>query len=95
MIRHIVMFNAKDPANKDTVFEGLKTLENIKGDWTIEVSQNLKIDQIGNDIDFVVYCEFPNQDAIERYKSDPIYAEAIRLVRPLRDIRIAADVEAA
>ncbi len=94
MIRHIVMFNAKNPADKDAIYNGLKTLEAIKGDWTLRVSRNLKADQIDNDIDFVVYGEFPNEAALQSYKDDPIYTEAIRLVRPLRDLRIAADIEA-
>lgn len=95
MIRHIVLFNAKDPKNKAAVLAGLKTLETIEGDWTLEVRENIKTDQIGNDVDFVVYGEFPDLAALERYKADPLYAEAIRLVRPLRDMRIAVDVEAA
>ena len=95
MIRHIVLFNAKDPKNKAAVLAGLKTLETIEGDWTLEVRENIKTDQIGNDVDFVVYGEFPDLTALERYKADPLYAEAIRLVRPLRDMRIAVDVEAA
>jgi len=95
MIRHIVMFNARNPDDKDKIFEGLKTLEDIQGNWTIEVSRNIKADKIGNDIDFVVYCEFPDEAAMEQYKADPIYAHAITLVRPLRDMRVAADIEAA
>ena len=93
MIRHIVMFTARQPGDRDKIFNGLKTLENIKGNWTIQVRENLKADQIDNAIDFVVYGEFEDETALIRYKSDPIYAQAIKLVRPLRDVRIAADIE--
>ncbi len=88
------MFNCKNSQDKDTIFNGLKTLETISGDWSIEVSHNMKSDQLGNDIDFVVYGEFENEAALARYKADPIYEAAIKTVRPLRDMRIAADVRA-
>lgn len=94
MIRHIVLFNAKDPNDRQAIFEGLKILETIQGNWTLEVCENIKTDQLGNDVDFVVYGEFPDLAALKLYKADPLYAEAIRLVRPLRDLRIAVDVEA-
>ena len=93
MIRHIVMFNAKDPADKEAVFLGLKTLEGIDGDWVLQVRRNIKTDQIGNDVDFVVYGEFADEVALEVYKASSIYARAIELVRPLRDMRVAADIE--
>ena len=31
--------------------------------------------------------------ALARYKSDPIYTQAIQAVRPLRRLRVAADIE--
>lgn len=95
MIRHIVLFNAKDPKDKPAILAGLKMLETIKGNWTLQVRENMKTDQLGNDVDFVVYGEFPDTETLARYKADPLYAEAIRIVRPLRDMRIAVDVEAA
>ena len=93
MIRHIVLFTAKSPEHVDAVYKGLKTLETIQGNWILNVSKNNKIDQIGNEIDVVVYGEFPDAQALARYKADPIYTHAITLVRPLRDQRIAVDVE--
>lgn len=93
MIRHIVMFNAENPEDEDTIFEGLKALETIPGNWKLEVRRNLKTDRLGNDIDVVVYGEFADEAALKEYKSHPIYAETIKVVRPLRDLRIAADIE--
>ena len=95
MIRHIVMFSAKDPQDCDKIYEGLKALEEIEGNWTLEITKNTKEDQIQNDIDVVVYGEFPDKDALARYKADPIYERTIAVVRPLREIRIAADIMAA
>lgn len=94
MIRHIVLFTARSPDEVDAVYNGLKPLETIRGNWTLNVTKNSKIDQIGNDVDVVVYGEFPDEAALQVYKSDPVYAHAITVVRPLRDKRIAVDVPA-
>ena len=94
MIRHIVLFTAKKPENIEPIYQGLKALEGIKGDWLLNVAKNNKVDQIANDVDVVVYGEFPDQESLDQYKNDPIYEETIRVVRPLRDQRIAVDIPA-
>ena len=94
MIRHIVLFTAKKPEDIDQVYKGLKALEGIKGNWSLSVTKNNKIDQIANDVDIVVYGEFPDKLALQSYKNDPVYANAIKIVRPLRDKRIAVDIPA-
>ena len=45
-----------------------------------------KVDQIGNDVDVVVYAEFADEAALAAYKAHPTYAEATRRVRPLREV---------
>ena len=92
MIRHIVMFSAKDHDDLEEIYNGLKILEKIQGNWTLEVKKNIKKDQIDNNIDIVVYGEFPDQETLETYKATPIYQEAVSIVRPLRELRIAADI---
>lgn len=95
MIRHIVMFSAKDPDSKEdveTIYNGLKMLETIKGDWILNVTKNKKVDHIDNAIDFVVYGEFPDEQTLAYYKSHPIYQASIATVRPLRKQRIAVDI---
>lgn len=94
MIRHIVMFSAKKPEDVDAIFNGLKMLEGIEGDWLLTITKNKKVDQIENEIDVVVYGEFADDAALATYKAHPIYAECIKIVRPLRDKRIAVDVPA-
>jgi len=94
MIRHIVMFSAKSPDKIDAVYNGLKMLEGIEGNWLLTVTKNKKVDQIENEIDVVVYGEFPDQEALDTYKSHQIYQDCIDVVRPLRDKRIAVDVAA-
>ncbi len=94
MIRHIVFFTLKDPARRAEVIAKLERLGTIPGSTLFEVRANAKADQIGNDIDIVVYSEFPSLVALKAYKTHPIYAETTSAVRPLRELRFAADVEA-
>ncbi len=93
MIRHIVFFTAKNPEDVDTIYAALRTLETIEGNWTLTVRKNEKIDQIGNDIDIVVYGEFPDEASLELYKNDPVYHMSTKTVRPLRDKRYAVDIK--
>ncbi len=86
------MFSAKIPEDIETIYEGLKALEEIQGNWSLEVKKNTKEDQIANEVDIVVYGEFPDQKALECYKADPVYQNAISIVRPLRELRMAADI---
>lgn len=92
MIRHIVFFTAKDPKDTETIFDGLNLLSDNPHAAAFEVGRNLKTDYISADgPDFVVYAEFTDQAQLDAYKAHPLYAESIRIVRPLRDIRMAAD----
>lgn len=93
MIRHIVFFSVKDPAQLDEVEEGLKLLEQSHYPSLLEVKRNLRRDLFGNEVDLVVYGEFPDQATLDRYKEDPLYQRSIDRVRPLRELRIAADIE--
>jgi hypothetical protein len=93
MIRHIDFFTLKDPAQKADVVARLEQLGTIPGSNLFEVRANAKADQIGNDIDIVVYSEFPDMAALRAYKKHPIYTATTNAVRPLRELRFAADVE--
>ena len=94
MIRHIVFFSAKDRADLDRIRTGLWGLKEIPHHQHFEVSDNLQADQInGTPVDLVVYAEFTDADALEAYKAHQIYQDTITLVRPLRELRIAADIQ--
>ncbi|MDZ4759844.1 MAG: Dabb family protein [Alphaproteobacteria bacterium] len=93
MIRHIVFFSLKDRSQTDVVVADLSRLGDIPGSTTFEVRINQKADQIGNEIDIVVYGEFPSLAALRAYKQHPIYEATTRAVRPLRELRFAADIE--
>ncbi len=95
MIRHIVFFSAANPADIDAIREGLMMLKDIPDAQHFEVGRNLRSDTItGPQIDVVVYAEFADEAALEAYKSNPIYAACIAKVRPMREMRIAADFQA-
>jgi len=90
-IRHVVLFSAKDEADVARIRDGLSMLADIPHSSTFEVVQNSRVDSLSGEIDVVVYAEFEDQAAMKAYKDHPIYQKAIDVVRPLRDMRIAAD----
>jgi hypothetical protein len=92
MIRHIVFFSLKSPDQKADVIGKLQRLGTIPGSTLFEVKANTKSDQFGNDIDVVVYSEFPDLAALHAFKKHPTYAEVTAAVRPLRELRFAADI---
>ncbi|MBK1669695.1 stress responsive protein [Rhodovibrio sodomensis] len=92
MIRHIVFFTV--PTDRLQAAEaGLKPLEGIAHADVLEVRRNLRSDAHSGEVDLVVYGEFADEAALARYKADPLYAEATETVRPLRQLRVAADIE--
>jgi hypothetical protein len=93
MIRHIVFFRARHREDVGAVLEGLSILKTIPHASLLEVTLNGRIDQLGNDVDVVVYGEFADASALAAYKAHPTYQASIDRVRPLRDLRHAADYE--
>ena len=65
MIRHIVLFTARDKTNIDSHARRL------------EIARNRKTDQLGNEIDVVVYGEFDNETELAAYKGHHLYEESI------------------
>ena len=94
MIRHIVLFTANDKADIDQMMDGLSVLTTIPNARRLEVARNRKTDQLGNDIDVVVYGEFENETELAAYKAHDLYQESIKRVRPLRELRFAAGYNA-
>lgn len=94
MIRHIVYFSVRSAADRERVLDGLRLLEANPHALLLEVGENLKLDSLGNEIDFVVYGEFTDAAALDAFKAHPSYEASITAVRPIRDLRIAADIVA-
>lgn len=90
-IRHVVFFSSKDQADITRIVEGLSILGNIPHSDFFEVRENIRKDTLSGEVDVIVYAEFATDEALSAYKAHPLYLEAINIVRPLRDLRIAAD----
>lgn len=90
-IRHVVLFSAKDKADVARIVDGLSMLADIPHSSVFEVVENSQVDALSGEIDVVVYAEFVDDAALQAYKSHQIYQDAIDVVRPLREMRIAAD----
>lgn len=90
-IRHVVFFSSKDQADVSRIMDGLSRLGDIPHSDFFEVRKNTRNDALSGEVDVVVYAEFASDEALSAYKSHPLYSEAIDIVRPLRDLRIAAD----
>jgi len=95
MIRHIVLFSAKNEADIARVVDGLALLTRIPHARRLEIARNAKTDQIENKLDVVVYGEFDDEIALAAYKAHALYKEAIKRVRPLRELRFAVDYDTA
>lgn len=91
MIRHVVLFTAKRPEDVTVIEQGLAVLGENPHVRHLEIARNLKADSTSFDIDLVVYGEFENEAALAAFKAHPIWQEATRRVRPLRDTRMVAD----
>lgn len=91
VIRHVVFFSSKVEGDIDRIVEGLSMLGAIPSVSHFEVSRNRNEDRFGNDVDVVVYAEFENDAALAEYRAHPIYQDCIDVVRPLREMRVAAD----
>ncbi|WP_392337462.1 Dabb family protein [Loktanella salsilacus] len=90
-IRHVVFFSAKDKADIPRIVAGLTRLADIPHSTAFEVRENTRDDALSGEVDVVVYAEFADAAALAAYKAHPIYQASIDIVRPLRDLRIAAD----
>ena len=90
-IRHVVLFSAKDKADVTRIVDGLSMLADIPHASVFEVVQNSRVDALSGEIDVVVNAEFVDDAALHAYKSHQIYQDAIAVVRPMREMRIAAD----
>lgn len=94
MIRHFVFFTAQKEDDLATIRDGLRLLTRIPHAARLEIALNRKSDPTSKEVDVVVYGEFTDDAALAAYKAHELYAEAILRVKPLREMRYAADYDA-
>ena len=90
-LRHIVFFSATNKADIPRIVAGLQILADIPHSQLFEVRENSQSDALSSEVDVIVYAEFANAADLAAYKADPLYEASIAVVRPLRELRIAAD----
>jgi hypothetical protein len=95
MIRHIVFFTARHDGNIEKIREGLQILTGIPHAQHLEIALNRKSDPNSKEVDVVVYGEFADDAALAAYKAHETYAESIRQVKRLREMRFAVDYDQA
>lgn len=95
MIRHIVFFSVPEGGDIEAVRNGLSILTGIPHARRLEIGTCAKSDHFDRSVDLVVYGEFEDEAALEAYRAHPLYRESIDRVRPLREMRIAADYDVA
>ncbi len=94
MIRHIVLFTAREKQHRQTILEGLSLLKNIPDCLHLEIGTNTRHDPVSEiSPDFIVYGEFESDEQLAAFKRHELYQASIDIVRPLRDKRIAADFD--
>lgn len=93
MIRHIVLFSAKEPQYVSIIKNTLGTYINIPSVYKLEVAENSKQDNLSSEIDIILNIEFKSQEDLEAYKQHEIYKQGIDIIRPLRDKRYVVDYE--
>ncbi|SFE65801.1 Dabb family protein [Roseivivax sediminis] len=93
MIRHIVFFTARHDGDIEAIRDGLRKLTGIPHAQHLEIALNRKSDPNSKEVDVVVYGEFADDAALAAYKAHETYAESIRQVKPLREMRFAVDYD--
>jgi len=97
MIKHVVVWKIKDPAQKaahaSAVKRALEALRgHIPGMLSIEVGVDLALDPHADDV--VLYSEFADRAALELYQKHPLHEDAKAIVSLLVTGRRAVDWEA-
>jgi quinol monooxygenase YgiN len=94
MLKHVVIWKVKDPAQRDAhaaavrqALEGLRG--RIPGLLAIEVGTDIGCDKSGQDV--VLYSEFADRAALDAYQDHPLHQDAKNVIGPLLTNRVAID----
>lgn len=92
MVKHIVLYTLKEDVNKaEAVAVVRSVLEPLVG--KIPGLMHLEIRQAFNGMDYALYSEFENRDALANYAKHPLHLEAKTHFHHFIATRVAADYE--
>ncbi|MCI8501526.1 MAG: Dabb family protein [Oscillospiraceae bacterium] len=96
MVKHIVLYNAKDgkevylKSQYEQMKEALTSLVG-KIDGLLKVEVSVTYNETSHDI--CLYTEFTDRAALEAYRVNPHHLEAAQFVRSVTKDRVSADYE--
>ena len=92
MVKHIVLYTLKEGVEKKEAVELIRSvLEPLVG--KIPGLLHLEIRQTYNGVDYALYSEFENREAMDQYAVHPLHQEAKGHFFHLLNSRVAADYE--
>ena len=92
MVKHIVLYTFKDGVDKDDAVKLIASvLEPLVG--KIPGLLHLEIRKAFQGMDYALYSEFENREALTNYAVHPLHLEAKDHFFHLLDSRVAADYE--
>ena len=96
MIKHIVLYNAKDGKEfylQNQYAQMKKALTSLVGkiDGLLKVEVSVTYNETSHDI--CLYTEFESREALEAYRTNPYHLEAAKYVRSVTKDRVSADYE--
>ena len=92
MVKHIVLYTLKEGVKKKEAVELIRSvLEPLVGQ--IPGLLHLEVRQAYNGMDYALYSEFENREALDHYAVHPLHQEAKGHFFHLLDSRVAADYE--
>ena len=96
MIKHIVLYNAKDGKEeyiKNQYAKMKEALTSLVGkiDGLLKVEVSVTYNETSHDI--CLYTEFTSKEALAAYRTNPLHLEAVQYVRSVTKDRVSADFE--
>lgn len=92
MVKHIVLYTLKEGVNKEDAVKLIAScLEPLVG--RIPGLLHMEIRQAFQGMDYALYSEFENREALVNYASHPLHLEAKDKFWDLLDSRVAADYD--
>lgn len=97
MLKHIVMWKLKEFAEGKSKMENAKEikagLEKLKGKINeIEIIEvGININESVQSYDVVLYSEFKDEDALEKYQKHPEHVKVGEFISKVREDRVVAD----